>query len=347
MQLTISLSTCRITALKYMIPGSDLHKIKEKNGQLLQTAGLLSLHLNASSATRSIAQANLAQSVSLTHSTSSGLPTLEKRWSTDGPSTGEHGPNLKRVKTNGSGEINFTMQSDVFTSATLCNDNMLFGDTQKDGGAPDDDGPLAFTLKLILSEDCRAHLMKNRGLYCEDSKEIFFQGNEASFSIGRESMVFLPQNHLVQLSRLHCTINAHREIQHEPGNGKLEAIKEAPEDEEKKEDGHKLDGNGKSSAEKGEEEEFFATAAESVDDPLFARPEPKKVVSKITLSYTIKDTSSNGTYLLKRNQAGGVQLIKKMVKEEVQELKHGMVIGVVMRKPDLKEVVCGYEFVLP
>lgn len=275
-----------------MLPGSDLHKLKEKNGQLLHAINLVNLHVN------SVKGASLRK---LKTQTGSGY--LEED---------EEPDTAQKLKTDRSIlAISATIEDPAEESKAI---SATIQDTQLDGNDDEEEELREPAFRLVFIHDKKTYEQCIPSAQKVLNVERYWENDASGYLIEREALMYLPELVCGRLSKSHAELRAQRV------ESKLERLS--------KED---------------------LAMNPTLDDCLLNN----RNGDENAVSFELLDTSTNGTFILKNHSYGRISGpvatisgdFKNIKKGNKIALQHLDIVGLVMSKPSLKEVLFGFQFI--
>jgi len=306
-----------------MLPGSDLHKIKEKNQQLMNVINLINFHLVSKSTTMAKRMKTIADDAEIdTNLTLKKVKTMELNRSMESLA-------LTR-KTNSEGG-----KPNILLEATLADDpeenKALDGPTLPDDEEIGDHPPkdIAFRLQMLYDERLGKTFHNNKEV--THIIEMPWEADGTSvYTFQRINFHYLPPNDLPRLSRDHAVITAVRKVEKKS----QEDIALAP---------TLLDNDNDNKL-------YGPTMPDTDDEPNPSHEEEKS--NQVKNEYVLKDLSLNGTYYLKNQNiisfnTNGMKIsgdFLQLKKGEEIKLEHGDIIALITVKPHHKDLIFGFQF---
>eukprot|EP01015_Nassula_variabilis_P025839 TRINITY_DN5093_c0_g1_i6.p1 TRINITY_DN5093_c0_g1~~TRINITY_DN5093_c0_g1_i6.p1 ORF type:complete len:317 (-),score=53.94 TRINITY_DN5093_c0_g1_i6:63-1013(-) len=196
-----------LTNIRFMLPNSILHKIKEKNEQLTKTAQLLSLALAVP-----IKNDQLPQ---LLHQATKRASSFKSSSSNDDHEFSPEDRERKKMRLEPLQQQQCNGKPNILFTATVQDkDHILHAGTLVEDDNHCHYEQVAFELHLILDPDLQKQIAKEQDNPLDMVELAYFSASnyEAVHTIKRENYQYLPEQLQLQLSREHCEIICRKKI---------------------------------------------------------------------------------------------------------------------------------------
>jgi len=314
--------------IKNMLPGSDLHKLKDKNVQLQQCINLLNLHLNANKIRFNGKRKALSEPYLLEHDEDikedvaralKKIKTMniESRYSDDASTT-----TTKNYKSSNSGDFQHsktvihdgTTKEDLELMATLVDTHRVDvnAPTQKENeNFEEEKVSSAFELRFIYDDKIGARI-RNHPEFKPIVRVPWNDKDEVDYVIKRVDCVYLPGDNPAKISREHCKIAAKRApVQQKP--------------------------------------------AQDLQGPTLIDNDESHTSYSDLVSYELIDLSTNGTFYIKKNDhnvnefnLAGMTIkgeFVAMAKGQKIPLEEGDIVCLIIKRSTLQELIFGFQFI--
>ncbi len=325
-----------------MFPKSDLQKLKEWNQYFQNIITLLNLHLNTRKKIR-----RKAYSLNLDDECHSSVTKKRKISFMDDPDKENIHATSKELRR----KITFTnhkaltrldtmiqiSEKDEQNEISDCEEHKHREQVQTQSCEP-----IAFQVKFLYNKKLEKILKRNKRF--TPMITVFWENkDEVEYTFERKDMMFLPEIELNKLSRTHGRLVAKRRVKPKQYKYENHFMFESSQNSQflkiLQMSTQPDEGNDERLA------EYFASQGREEN--------PKN--EEYEFEFTFQDSSLNGTFYSTEEKLydkvqGGVDISKEfetMKKDEGKELHHGDIVGLIVPKPDYKNLIFGFQILIP